>query len=79
MKRKFLRFMTSRQGRLGRILMGVVILSLSMFVVPGTPGKIITVVALIPMAGGLFDFCLVGVAMGYPLSGSRVRQLLAGK
>ena len=79
MKEKFVRFMTSKQGRIGRVLVGIAILSLSMFVVQGTPGKVMTAVALIPIAGGLFDFCLVGVALGYPLSGSRARQLLAGK
>jgi hypothetical protein len=79
MKEKILRFMTSVQGRLGRILMGIAILTLGMFVVQGTPGKIMSVVAFIPIAGGLFDFCLVAAAMGYPLSGSRVRQQLASK
>jgi hypothetical protein len=35
------------------------------------------VVALVPIAGGLFDFCLLGFALGYPLKGSEARQKLA--
>lgn len=78
MKEKFLRFMTSVQGRLARILLGIAIISLGMLVVQGIPGNIMTVVGLVPIAGGLFDFCLVGAFMGYPLSGTKARRMLSG-
>jgi len=78
MKEKFMRFMTSVQGRLGRILLGIAILSLGIFMVQGIPGNIMAVAALIPIAGGLFDFCLAGALLGYPLSGAKVRRMLAG-
>lgn len=79
MKENIVRFMTSFQGRLGRIILGIVIISLGMFVVQGTAGIIMTVVGLVPIAGGLFDFCLLGAALGYPLSGSKARKQLASK
>lgn len=79
MKEDFVRFMTSSKGRAGRVVMGLVLLSAGLFVVQGTVGNIMAVAALIPMAGGLFDFCLIAFALGYPLSGSKARLLLHGK
>ena len=76
---QFVKFMTSGMGRGARVVLGLVIISLGQFVVHGTFGAILTVAALIPIAGGLFDFCLIGFAMGYPLKGEEARKKLAGK
>lgn len=76
---QFLKFMTGGAGRAARIVLGLVIMSLGQFVLRGILGTILTVVAFIPVAGGVFDFCLVGFAMGYPLKGTDARQKLAGK
>lgn len=75
---KFLKFMTSGMGRGARIVLGLVIMSLGLFVVQGTLGTILTVVALVPISGGVFDFCMIGFAMGYPLKGAEARKKLAG-
>jgi hypothetical protein len=74
---KFVSFMTSGMGRLLRIVLGIVIFSVGFWVVQGTPGTIMALVALIPMAGGIFDFCLIGKALGYPLKGGDARKILA--
>ena len=79
MKENFLRFMTSSKGRASRVFLGLILLSLGMLVIQGTIGSILTIVALIPIAGGLFDFCLAGALMGYPLSGAKVRNMLTGR
>jgi hypothetical protein len=71
--------MTSGAGRAARIILGLVAISVGLFVVKGVPGKIMTVVGLIPISGGLFDFCLIGFALGYPLSGAAARKKLAAK
>lgn len=76
---QFLKFMTGGAGRAARIVLGLVIMSLGQFVLRGILGTILTVVAFIPVAGGVFDFCLVGFAMGYPPKGTDARQKLAGK
>ncbi|MBI5563648.1 MAG: DUF2892 domain-containing protein [Chloroflexi bacterium] len=76
---QFVKFMTSGMGRGARIVLGLVILSLGLLVVQGTPGTIMAVVALIPIAGGMFDYCLVGAALGYPFWGAEARKKLAGK
>jgi hypothetical protein len=79
MKEDFLNFATSSKGRIGRVVLGLVILALGMFVIQGTIGKVMTLMGLVPIAGGLFDFCLAGLMLGYPLSGEKVRQMLAGR
>ena len=76
---QFIKFMTSGTGRGARIVRGLTIMSLGQFVVHGTLGTILTVVALIPISGGIFDFCLIGFAMGYPLKGADARKKLADK
>ena len=74
----FVKFMTSGLGRAARIALGIVILSVGLLVVKGIPGTLMALVAFIPIAGGLFDFCLIGFALGYPLQGSAARKKLAG-
>ena len=76
---KIVKFMTSGMGRGARIVLGLVILSVGLLVVQGTPGLIMAVVALVPLAGGVFDYCLVGAALGYPFWGAEARKRLAGK
>ena len=67
---KFVKLMTGPMGRVGRIILGLLILTLGQLVVRGTPGMVMSAVALVPMGGGIFDYCLIARAMGYPLSGS---------
>jgi hypothetical protein len=74
----FVKFMTSGMGRAARIVLGIIILSVGLLVVKGVPGTIMALVALIPISGGLFDFCLIGFALGYPLQGTAARKKLAG-
>lgn len=76
---QFVKFMTSPAGRIARIILGLIIIAAGQFLIKGVPGMLMTVVALIPISGGLFDFCLIGYALGYPLSGSAARKKLAGK
>jgi hypothetical protein len=66
-------------GRGARIALGIVIMLIGLFLVQGTAGTVMAVVALVPIAGGLFDFCLLGFALGYPLNGAEARKKLAGK
>lgn len=76
---KFVKFMTSGMGRGARIVLGLIILSVGLLVVQGTLGLIMAVVALVPIAGGVFDYCLVGAALGYPFWGAEARKKLAGQ
>ncbi|MCP4419565.1 MAG: DUF2892 domain-containing protein [Chloroflexi bacterium] len=71
--------MTSMAGRVARVVLGLLILSLGLFVVRGTVGIILTIVSFVPMVGGVFNFCVAGFAMGYPFKGSEARAELEGK
>ncbi len=74
---KFVKLMTGPSGRIGRIVPGLLILGLGQFVVRGTPGFVMSLVSLVPMSGGLFDFCLIAKALGYPLGGPAIRKQLS--
>jgi hypothetical protein len=74
---QLVKFMTSPIGRLARILLGMIVFTLGQLVVGGTAGNIMSVAGLVPLAGGLLDFCLIGFALGYPLSGAQARRKLA--
>ncbi len=76
---QFIKFMTSGTGRLARVVLGAIIVALGLLVVQGTLGTIMSIVGLVPIAGGLFDFCLAGAVLGYPLKGSAARAQLANK
>lgn len=75
----FVKFMTSTTGRAARVVVGLIILSVGLFVVQGAIGTVMAIVALVPIAGGLLDFCVAGVALGYPFKGAEARKQLAGK
>lgn len=71
------KFMTSAAGRGTRILLGITLISIGQLVVLGTIGNIMSGIALIPILGGVLDFCLIGIVLGYPFSGSKAREQLA--
>lgn len=73
----FITFMTSNRGRMMRVIAGLVLMSVGLLVVKETLGMILALIALVPIAGGLFDFCLVGVLMGYPFRGAQAREQIA--
>ena len=73
----FVTFMTSNQGRIMRIIAGIVLMSIGLFVIKDTLGTILALIALIPIAGGALDFCVAGFIMGYPFRGAKAREQLA--
>ncbi len=72
----FITFMTSTRGRMMRVVAGIALMSLGLVVVKDTLGTVVAIIALVPIAGGVFDFCLAGVLMGYPFRGAKARELL---
>ncbi|MAU12917.1 MAG: hypothetical protein CL607_24060 [Anaerolineaceae bacterium] len=73
----FITFMTSNRGRMMRVIAGLVLMSVGLLVVKETLGMLLALIALVPIAGGLFDFCLVGILMGYPFRGAQAREQIA--
>ncbi len=73
----FVKFMASRNGRITRIVLGIVLILLGFFVVNNiTVGVILMVVGLVPLLAGIFDYCVLAPLFGAPMSGAKIR---AGK
>lgn len=62
-------FMRSSAGRLARILAGLVLIVVGLAVVGGPAGIVVAVVGLVPLAAGVFNFCLLGPLFGVDLRG----------
>ncbi|MBK8024205.1 MAG: DUF2892 domain-containing protein [Chloroflexi bacterium] len=69
----FAKFMASTTGRLIRIVAGLVLIVVGLAVVQGTGGIILAIVGLLPLAAGVFDFCVFAPLFGQPLSGPAIR------
>lgn len=57
-------FMASTNGRIIRIVVGIVLIALGLAVVGGTGGIILAIVGLAPIGAGVFDICLIGPLFG---------------
>ena len=65
----FVRFMRSAAGRLLRIGAGVVLMWYGLTQMVGTGGMLLAVVGVVPIAAGIFNFCLFGPLFGVDLMG----------
>jgi hypothetical protein len=73
----FISFMASRNGRIVRIVAGAILVVWGFFGIDNaTTGTIVVLVGLVPLAAGIFDFCVFAPLFGAPLSGPKIR---AGK
>lgn len=71
----FVAFMASTAGRAIRVLLGIALLVVA-YLIGGTWGIVVAVVGLVPIAAGLFNFCLVAPLFGAPMGGGRaIRQV----
>jgi hypothetical protein len=69
----FVTFMASFNGRIARIVAGIVLILLGLLAIGGTGGIIVAVIGAVPLLAGLFDFCLFAPLFGAPLSGAKIR------
>ena len=73
----FISWMASSAGRITRILAGLILIILGLFVVHSTVETVIlVVVGLVPLLAGLFDFCVFAPLFSNPFNGKQIR---AGK
>ena len=72
----FIAFMASTNGRIARIVAGIALIVIGLLVMDGTGGIIVAVIGLVPLAAGVFDFCVFAPLFGNPFSGKEIR---AGK
>ena len=69
----FVKFMASPAGRITRIVAGIVLVVLGIFM-HSVGGIIVAVVGLVPLLAGLFDFCVFAPLFGAPMSGPKIRS-----
>jgi hypothetical protein len=67
----FVTFMRSSAGRGARIVAGIAIIVVGLAVVKGTAGVVIAVIGLVPLAAGVFNFCLFAPLFGMDLMGRK--------
>jgi hypothetical protein len=68
----FAKFMASPLGRAFRIVAGIALIAVGIYV-GSTWGIVLAVVGAVPLLAGVFDVCLFAPLLGVPFSGSRVR------
>ena len=66
-------FLASPAGRIVRIVAGIALVAWGLLGLPGVAGIVVAIVGLVPLAAGLFDFCVFAPLFGAPLSGQRIR------
>ena len=70
----FARFMAGPIGRALRIVAGIALALVGIFVVGGNGGALLALAGAVPFVAGLFNFCLFAPLLGAPFLG---RKLLA--
>lgn len=66
-------FLASMNGRVLRAVAGIALLVIG-WLVGDTAGWIIAIIGLVPLAAGVFDFCLLAPLMGHPFWGRDIRR-----
>lgn len=74
--RSFFLFIASTTGRMLRVIAGLVLLFVALFLTEGAVSWIIGIIAFIPLLAGAFDLCLLAPMAGLPFKGSRLRKAL---
>jgi len=70
----FFRFIAGPAGRLIRIIAGVALIVVGLWLVQGVVGWILAIVGLVPLFAGIFDRCVFAPLFGLPFEGARLRQ-----
>lgn len=67
----FAKFMSGTSGRLLRAVVGVALILAGFLWIGGTVGVIVGLVGFVPLAAGVFNFCLLAPLFGAYFSGRR--------
>jgi hypothetical protein len=69
----FVKFLASPAGRVVRALAGLALIAWGLLGLGGPAGIVVAVIGIVPLAAGLFDFCVFAPLFGAPLSGAKIR------
>ena len=70
----FAQFVSSTNGRIARVILGVIIIAVGFFLRHQTAGIVLMIVGLLPLCAGTFDICILTGIIGNKWAGSYVRQ-----
>ena len=70
----FARFVNSPAGRIARVLAGIGLMAWGYTRPEATTRIVYMAVGLIPLAAGVFDWCLISALLGGPISGARIAK-----
>jgi len=70
----FAKFINSPTGRVTRVVAGLALLLWGYSERVSTTGLVLMVVALVPLAAGSFDLCLISALLGGPIRGAVLRK-----
>ncbi len=71
---EFAKFMSSATGRTIRIVAGLALIYVGIFVMQNTGGYILAAVGFAPLVAGIFDFCIFAPLFGGLFLGKDVRK-----
>ncbi len=69
----FIGFMASSAGRFTRVVAGLALIGIGLVALHGAGGVALAVVGAIPLAAGVFDFCLFAPLFRLPFLGPAIR------
>jgi hypothetical protein len=69
----FVKFMASVNGRIARIVAGIVLIALGIWGLGGAIGVIVAIVGAVPLLAGVFDVCVFAPLFGNPFQGKDIR------
>ncbi len=70
----FIQFMASTNGRIVRIVAGIILIVIGIVALQDAARIILVIIGLIPLAAGIFDFCLFAPLAGLPIQGPEIRK-----
>ena len=70
---EFARFMSSNIGRLLRIVAGLALIGIGLWVIGGTWGIVLAAIGLVPLLAGLFKFCVFAPLFAGPFWAKDIR------
>ncbi len=71
---RFFQFIAGSNGRVIRVLAGLVLILAGFVWIQGVVGAVVAVIGLVPFLAGVFDWCMLAPLFGLPFIGERLRQ-----
>ncbi len=68
-KDRFVEFMRGGSGRVARVVLGLVLLTIGLVLVGGTAGAVLAIFSAVPIASGVTGFCPLGPLFGVDFRG----------